>query len=372
MYNFSFYCRESKVDRNGLAPIELSIAINGKRMFIALPRKAKPSEFKILIKSKRNNDIIVYTSTIRTKLNKYINDMLLADTAITAEALKEYFKNGGVKTYPLFDVANEFITFQSKRTTAEACRKYELAIDKLKMFIGNIELKNITSVHIEEFKVNLKSNKLEDSTINYILARCKSLFTYATNKNYINTNPMVFITISKKQKDVEKLEDYEVEKIMNKDFKNDRLNKVKDLFIFQCETALAFADMMQISFLDIQQDNGMYFVKKKRQKTGIEFFTILSPTAMNILRKYNFNLNIISNQKCNAYLKEIGDICNISKPLHTHIARHTAATRLLNNGIPIEIVSKILGHTNTRQTMHYAKLMDKTVLNAFKQVYKTA
>ena len=116
----------------------------------------------------------------------------------------------------------------------------------------------------------------------------------------------------------------------------------------------------------------MYFVRKKRQKTGIEFFTVLNNKAIELLRKYNFNMNLMSNQKCNAYLKEIQDICNITKPLHTHIARHTAATRFLNDGMPIEIVSKILGHTNTRQTMHYAKLMDKTVLNAFKQVYKTA
>lgn len=369
MYNFSFYCKESRVDRNGLATIELSIAIDGKRLFIPLPRKAKPSEFKVLIKSKRNNDILEYTSLIRIKLNKYINEMLSNDIPITADTLKDYFKNGGVKSYMLYDVIAEFLTFQSKKTSAEAVKKYELATTKFKEHIGkNVDIKFITTQDVEEFKLSLKEKGFEESTTNYILARNKALFTYAHNKNYITVNPMAFITISKKQKDVEYLTNEEVERIINKDFGNDRLNKVKDLFIFQCETATAFADMQQISFLDIKNDDGVYYVNKKRQKTGIEFFTIITPIAMNILKKYNFNLNIISNQKCNAYLKEIADICRIDKPLHTHIARHTAATRLLNSGFRIEIVSKILGHTNTRQTSHYAKLVDKTVLNEFKKI----
>ena len=372
MFNFSFICRSSKVDRNGLAPIELSITIEGKRTYIALPRKCKPTDFAILNKSKKNNDVITYLSAIRTKLNKHINSMLSEDIAITAASIKEYFKTGGVKSYTLFNVANEFLSYYTKKTancSSAVVRKYELAIDKFKSFIGDIELKTITPQHIEEFKIELKEKyQLEDTTINYIVARNKTMITYAFNKGYISINPMAFITISKKQKDVEYLTNEEVERIQNKDFKNERLNKVRDLFIFQCETALAFTDMAQISFCDIQCSDGMYYIKKQRQKTKVEFFTVLTRTAMNILKKYNFNLNIVSNQKCNAYLKEIADICKINKPLHTHIGRHTAATRLLNEGHPIEVVSKILGHTNIRQTQHYSKLIDKTVLNSFRKI----
>ena len=119
---------------------------------------------------------------------------------------------------------------------------------------------------------------------------------------------------------------------------------------------------------DIQCEDGMYFVRKARQKTGVVFFTVLNDEAMNILKKYDYHLPILSNQKYNSYLKEIADICNINKSLHSHIARHTCATQLLNDGMPIEIVAKVLGHTNTRQTMHYAKLMDKTVLKEFKRL----
>ena len=371
MYDFSFICRKSKANKQGLAPIELSIIINKERTYIALPMKTDPLKFTKMMNSKKNNEVQQYTSTVRTKLNKCINDMMVGDVAITAKSLKEFFQNGGTKSYTLFKVADEFLEYYTKKSvdcTSEVIRKYRLAIDKFKKFIGDVELRTITPQHIEEFKVELlQEYKLEQTTANYVIARCKTMITYAFNKGYISVNPMAFITISKKQKDVEFLTNDEVERIASKDFNNERLNKVRDLFLFQCETALAFADMVQISFLDIKNEEGMYYVKKKRQKTGIEFFTVLSPLAMDILKRYNFNLDIISNQKANAYLKEIADLCRIDKPLHTHIARHTAATRLLNNGHRLEVVAKILGHTNTKQTQHYAKLIDKTVLNEFKR-----
>ena len=368
MYNLSFICRESKSDRNGLSAVELSIVIDGKRTYVALPMKVSARDFKKKMESKRNNDILEYTSSVRVKLNKYINEMMLHNIPITAQSIKDYFLNGGIKTYMLQDVINEFLEYQEKKTSIEALRKYRLALDKLLAFVGNVELKHIKAIHLEELKIDLKNRGFEDSTLNHILARIKTMFTYAHNKNYIEINEMAFMKINKKPKEVEYLTEEEIERIAKKDFGNERLNKVRDLFLFQCETATAFADMIQITFLDIQCEDGVNFVKKKRQKTGIEFFTVLSPTALNILKRYNFNLNIISNQKCNAYLKEIADVCRIDKPLHTHIARHTAATRLLNNGYRLEIVSKILGHTNTKQTMHYAKLMDKTVLKEFKRL----
>ena len=105
------------------------------------------------------------------------------------------------------------------------------------------------------------------------------------------------------------------------------------------------------------------YLKKKRGKTGVTYILPLNDTAISLLRKYDFELPIITNQKYNSYLKEIADICGIKKTLTTHLARHTAATLMLNAGIAIEVVSKILGHSNTKMTQHYAKLLDKTVIN---------
>ena len=372
MCNFNFICRESKSDRNGLSSIELSIIINAKRTYIALPMKCNATEFKKKMSSKKNNEVLEYTSAIRLKLNQYINEMLVKDIAVTATALKEYFKNGGVKSYTLSTLRNDFLAYYNKKSdvkavTSNVVRKYELALDKFIAFINkDVEVNTITAIHIENFKLELMKN-YEDTTVAHILTKVKTAFTYAVNNGNLKLNPFNQITIEKNTKDVVKLDNEELEVIKRKAFVG-RLDKVKDLFLFQCNTALAYCDMANLCKSDIQCNDGMYFIRKARQKTKVVFFTVLNDDAMAILEKYDYQLPILSNQKYNSYLKEIGDVCGLSKELHSHLARHTCATRLLNDGMALEVVAKVLGHTNTRQTQHYAKLLDKTVLNEFKRL----
>lgn len=151
--------------------------------------------------------------------------------------------------------------------------------------------------------------------------------------------------------------------IANKDFGIPRLNQVRDLFVFAANTALSYCDLAAVKREDIQTDGDVMYLKKKRGKTGVTYILPLNDTAIRLLEKYDFELPVISNQRYNSYLKEVADICGIRKTLTTHLARHTAATLMLNAGIAIEIVSKILGHSNTKITQHYAKLLDKTVIN---------
>ena len=368
MYNFSFLCRPSKMDRNNLAPVELSIVINSKRTYVALPQKYSPVEFSKKMASKRNNEVIEYTSAVRLKLNKYINEMMMSDIPVTADTLKEFFKTGGTKSYTLSQLLIEFKQYISSKTAncrTNVTRKYELAFNRLITYMGDVEASKVTFVHIEKLKAEM-AKEMEASTLAHTLTKIKAVFEFAVNVGKIRTNPFFKVTIERKTKEVEKLDDDEVMRISTKEFHNERLNRVKDIFLFQVHTGLAYADMSNLRQDDIQFEDGMHFVRKNRQKTEVTFFSVINNEAMRILEKYDFNLPVLSNQKYNAYLKEIADICNITKPLHTHIARHTCATRLLNQGMPLEIVAKVLGHTNTRQTQHYARLLDKTVLRAFK------
>lgn len=374
MYDFSFLCRSSKADRNGLSPVELSIIINGKRTYVALGLKYSADKFKKMIVSKKNNEILEYTSNVRCKLNKIIGELMANDIAITAQSIKEYFVNGGVKSYTLSMMIADFIEYYSRKsnvngTTTNVVRKYELALDKFTTYINkDIEVTAITTQMIEDFKIELKDKyQFEDTTIAHTLQKIKTAFTFAEKTGKLKLNPFFGITIGKPQKDVEKLSKDDIERIENK-LMIGRLDKIKDLFLFQTYTGMAYADMANIIKSDIQFADGMYFIKKARQKTKVTFFSVLNEKAMNILKKYDYQLPILSNQKYNSYLKEIQDICNIKLTLHTHIARHTAATNMLNDGLPVEIVSKVLGHTNLRQTMHYAKLLDNTVLNAFRKI----
>lgn len=372
MYDFSFICRNSKQDKQGLSPIELSIVIDGKRTYVSLPLKCSSIEFKKKITSKRNNDILEYTSAIRTKLNKHINDMMGRDIAVTAQSLKEYFVNGGVKSYMLSQLKADYLTHYQKKVdcgvaTSQVYRKYELAIEKFIAYIGkDIEADKITAIDIDGFYLEL-SKTMQRTSANYVLVRLKTFFIFACNGGKLKLNPFNNFTIDRKPNEVEKLDKSEIEVIKKKMFVG-RLDKVRDLFLFQCYTALSYVDMCNLTYSDIQYSDGIAYVNKPRQKTKVNYFAVINSDAMAILEKYDYQLPILSNQKYNAYLKEIGDICNISKSLHSHLARHTCATQLLNDGMSLDIVAKVLGHTNTRQTMQYAKLLDNTVIEAFKKL----
>lgn len=373
MWQFNFICRGSKADRNGLSPIELSIIINSKRTYVALPMKVSATDFKKKMSSKRNNEVLEYTSTVRIQLNKYINEMMAKEMPITASTLKDYFVNGGTTTYTLQTLYNEYIKhYKSKElageVTACAVRKYELALQKFIEFVGDMEINSITPVHIEGFKYELLK-EFARTTASHTLVKVKSAFIYAVNKGIIRINPFAQLKIDRSAEEVVKLDDIEVEMIKRKQLIG-RLDKVRDLFLFQCYTGLSYADIATLLPCDIQTDGTLHFIRKARCKTKITYFAVVDDDALAILNKYDYQLPVMSNQKYNSYLKEIGDLCNIGKSLHSHLARHTCATRLLNNGIPMEIVAKVLGHSNTRMTAHYAKLLDNTVLDAFKKQQK--
>ena len=170
----------------------------------------------------------------------------------------------------------------------------------------------------------------------------------------------------------EYLTEREIQDLMEKELVSDRLELVRDIFIFSCFTGLAYIDVKQLSNDNIVLGiDGDKWINKNRQKTDTSSRIPILPTAQFIIDKYANHpvcvnedklLPIFSNQKMNAYLKEIATVCGINKELTFHIARHTFATTVtLSNGVPIETVSKMLGHTNLKTTQHYAKILDKKI-----------
>lgn len=169
----------------------------------------------------------------------------------------------------------------------------------------------------------------------------------------------------------------EIQAIVDKEFATERLNQVKDIFLFSCFTGLAYIDVKQLtrSNIGLGIDGGKW-IFTNRQKTDTRSNISLLPIAEEILDKYKQHpqclnegklLPVLSNQKMNSYLKEIADLCEINKELTFHIARHTFATTVtLTNGVPIESVSKMLGHKNLRTTQHYAKILDRKVSDDMK------
>lgn len=370
MANFSFYCRSSKMNRYGYAPIELSIIIDGKRCFINLPRKEKPSVFKTAMASKKHNDVKEYINVQISAINSAITAIIASGHPLTAVALRDYIQNGGIKLYTLENLFEDFIKILDVKCEYENLMKYIKVKDDFITYIGDKDkpLTQITNSDIQGFYAQLcKVHK--GSTAAAKIAKLKCFFRYALDNNKISVNVFSNVRVTKPKPTIEYLTESEVNTLINKDFGIERLNRVKDLFVFQCGSGLAYADMSNLSPSDIQVDGSTTYIKKTRQKTDIEYTAVLLPFAIDILKKYNYQLPVLSNQKLNAYLQEVGDLCGITKRLHTHLARKTYATYLLNKGVSISVVAKALGHANSRITEStYAAIRTDTVINSISKV----
>lgn len=371
--DINFYCSPSRTNKKGLADIVITVGIKGyKRITVALPMKYEPSLFKKEIASSKGGMSKTYCEKVRNKINAFITELIDKDKPIVPEEIKAYIERGCAdKTYTLNNLFSDFLAIQYKRIGSEINQEmYDRYIKAKDTFFTDLDYTGeeaadvVTYDTIAGYKATLLK-KLKTSTVSTRLNRIKAVFKYGFNSGKLKVFPFQNIKINKGvTDDIKYLTPEELNKIKDKVFTLDRLNKVKDLFLFQCYSGLSYIDMKNLGKDDIHFHDGtkLYYIKKKRQKTGVEFFTILIGDALEIITKYDFKLPVISNQKMNAYLKEIGDLAGIEKEITTHTGRHSFAVLLLNNGFSKELTAKCLGHTDVRMTERYAKVLDTTLL----------
>ena len=373
--NVSFYCRESKKNKDGLAPIELSLVINGKRCFIQLPRKEAPADFKRDFNSKKDNDLKDYLRSIRVRLNEIVTTFLRDGEALTAAALRDYFKTGGYVLYTVGDLFDDFMRILAKRVDVDlkpkTYRKYEIARDKFYKILPPTEpVSAITHAVIMDYQASM-NQYLDYVTTNGYCQRVKTVVQFGIDNGRMKVNPFSGIKLRKGEKSIQFLSEEEVEKIRTTDFHNESLNKVRDLFVFQAASGLSYTDMAKLKPEDFRQaPNGQYYIHDKRNKTGVYYTAVILEQGVEVLKRYDFRLPILGNHKMNVYLKTIRDICGIDKPIFSHVARHTYATRCLNRGIRLEVVAKLIGHSTTRMTQHYAKLLKNSILSEVKEAFE--
>ncbi len=373
--SLQFYCRKCKVTKNGLSPIEASIIINGKRVFINLPRKEAPEEFKRLTTSKKGNDLKDYLYEVRVKFNEVQTDMMRNNIPLTAPSLKEYFKTGGVKPYTLEDVWTDYLQIQEKRIgktiTQMSYKKYISARNTMYSYVNkDTELTAITPAIIQSLLASLQS-KYKEGTVCGIMTKIKTVLMFGKDNGKMLINPFQGLKYGKGKQDIEYLTEEEISALKRKEIGIERLDKIRDLAVFQISSGMAYIDTQNLNPEDIHFDeSGTCFIYKGRKKTGVEYTAVVFPEGVDVLKKYNYKLPSISNQRYNGYLKEIQTICGISKNLHTHLFRKTYGTRLLNRGVRLETVSKCLGHSSTQITQAaYSKLLKSTIIKEVSSVF---
>lgn len=364
-FNVNYYCRPSKVSKkDGMAHIEMSIIINRKRILVNLPFRCRPEDFN---RKRKPQEIEDYLNAQRTLISKVLAEMAENGIPVTSENLRDYYRTGGVKSYTAEVLFGEYLSILKARVpstlTKGVYRKYELVRDLFfETFDKDREVTAINNYEVRKFFALLDA-KYDNSTAVGYKTKFKSFITFALDNNKMKINPFQGIKIVKEKKDITYLKTDEIEALINTPIENESLSRIRDCAVFQLATGLAFADVCNIREGDLQEQDGMYYISKNRVKTGTPFFSVVLPFGVDVYRKYNGHIPVISNQKVNVYLKTIQTLCGIKTKLHTHVFRHSYATLLLNKGVPIKTVSKTLGHSNSRITENfYAHLEDRTVL----------
>ena len=383
-----FFVKRTKTNVDGLLPIFIRVTVNGERIEFSTKRFTTSEKWSVEGKrmkgtsaeSKATNS---YLDTLKAKVYDYQQQLIREDEVVNAENMRNKIMGVEKRKHMIVGIFqnhnNEIRALIGKDYAAATLVRYETSLKhtvdfmKWKYRISDIDIKKIDHEFITSYEFYLKGvcNCCQNTASKYIKNFGKIIRICLAN-GWLDKNP--FINYKGKEVEVERafLSMEEIETMLNKEFVSDRLNLVKDIFLFSCFTGLAYADVKKLSRKNIGFGvDGERWIFINRTKTDTRSNIPILPIAAFILDKYEDHpqvvnqeklLPILSNQKMNSYLKEIADVCGINKELTYHIARHTFATTVtLSNGVPIESVSKMLGHKNLKTTQHYAKILDLKV-----------
>ncbi len=383
-----FYAKRAKASVNGLVPIYIRITINGKRIelssnrFVELPKWSTEAG-KMKGNSEEARSINSHLDMLRIQIIDMQMELVHKKIPVTTETLKSKILGVDERQRMLIlifqDHNNKIKELVGKEYAPGTLERYKTSLShtieflQWKYKVSDIEINKIDHAFVTDYEFWLRSvrNCANNTAVKYIKNFSKIIKLCLAN-DWLNKNP--FANYKSKVKEVERvyLSEEEIQNIIEKDFKTERLSLVRDIFLFSCFTGLAYIDVKNLtkSHISIGID-GEKWIFTHRQKTETASKIPILPVTQMIIDKYSDHpksnnedrlLPILTNQKMNAYLKEIAGVCEIEKDLTFHIARHTFATTVtLTNGVPIESVSKMLGHKNLRTTQHYAKVLDKKV-----------
>ena len=386
-FSILFWIAKNRI-KNGKAPLSARLTVNGQRIEISAQRDVSILEWDsksqiVSGRSQEAKEINNHLAMIKAKFLNCQGKLEIRGESITAESLKKEYTGVVERPRMLVEIIehhnNDIKTLIGKDYSRATWVKYNTTQTHVEEFlkwkysITDINLKKLNFEFINDFEFYLKSQKNIDVNTNAkYIKNIKKIIKECVAKNWLDKDPFMAYKVKAKKTEREFLTELELQAIQEKEFTMERLNHIRDIFIFSCYTGLAYIDIYNLSPNNIALGiDGEKWIFTHRQKTETASRIPLLSPALAILDKYKSHPEIISkkkllpvpsNQKVNAYLKEIATVCEINKELTFHCARHTFATTVtLTNGVPIETVSKMLGHTKLQTTQIYAKILDKKV-----------
>lgn len=388
-FGIQFVIRKHRI-KNGEAPIYARITVNTSRCELSIKKKISINNWnngkgKATGSNPEIGRLNSYLEQIRSQLTNHYQDLIVNKKQVSPEAIKNKFFGINESEETLMELVKyhntqmdanlKWGTLKNYHTTAKYIEKFL----KKKYKRDDIYLSELNYKFITDFEYYLRKNKPTDhqrpmgnNAVMKHLERLRKMVNMAVRMEWLDKNPFAAYKLHFKKVERDFLTQEELTAIEKKDFKIERLRQVKDMFIFSCYTGLAYIDASKLGPKNIQKGiDGMNWIFTKREKTSTPVRIPILHQAQELIDKYKDHpksrnkgtiFPVITNQKLNSYLKEIADLCGITKNLTFHIARHTFATTVaLTNGVPIETVSKMLGHADLRTTQIYAKVVEKKI-----------
>ena len=386
-FHLLFYLNKQR-QKNQLYPLYIRIYVDSARTEIAtthyIDLKAWDSK-KMRVKPSTQNALFFnsYIDNVQSKIKNLFIKAIGSSEPISAKILKDKFT--GIDTAPQHKTilqAYEYHNLKMQdlvkvgKVVQATVKRHEITMNKVKKFIekryktNDKALPELRLAFVTEFEHFLLTvEKVQNNTAHKYIKNVKKIVNMAVGLDWIPSNPFNNFRCSYHSPEREILTQSDLDTLISKKFATDRMREVRDVFIFCCYTGFAYADLYKFERNAVMIGlDGNYWLSTNRQKTGTKEKVPLLPIALDIIDRYKdhdycvqFNklLPVNSNQRYNNYLKELADVCGINKHLTSHIARHTFATTItLANGVPIETVSAMLGHTNIRTTQIYAKVVE--------------
>ena len=375
---------KSRTDKNGKSPITMTIGANGERAEFQTGKKIEPENWdngKQQAKGKTTEAKLLntYLSQLRNKVYLKEIELMQRGFLITARLLRDAVvdKVEALNEKTLFQVFSEHNEEQgkligkgiSKSTHWLSEYTYRLLKEHVeqKYKRSDLYLRELNIGFIQAFHTFLRTDKgMAQNSSTKHLKLLKKIINVAVANSYMTFNPFMTYKVEREPVEIDFVDEEELRRIINFDTPLPRLERAKDMFLFGCFTGLSYIDIKTLAPEHFERDGaGRIWIKKRRVKTGVLSRIPLLPIAKMILDKYRGGEKLLPIQDpadVNKYLKDIAILCNINKRITFHTSRHTfASTVTLANNISLEVVSKMLGHTNTRMTTHYAKLVDKCI-----------
>jgi site-specific recombinase XerD len=387
-FSLIFYLKKRTNYVSGPIPIYARITVEGLRAELSVYRQCNPEKWnqhsgRMIGNGEEAKEMNAFLTNYQLKVFEAHREILVSNLPVTIEAIKNKLTGETERPRMLIEIFEhhnlQFAELVGKEYSLGTLKKFKTCTSSLKEFLKwkfkscDVNIKTVGNEFINDYEFYLKSiQKIQHNTAMGYLKKLKKIIRQCVANDWLNKDPFMNYKIKIRETHRLFLSEEEINTISKKEFATTRLDQVRDIFLFSCFTGLSYSDIVKLKPSDISIGiDGQKWIFTTRTKTDTASRIPLLSIPLEIIDKYSKNQNVIysgkllpmlSNQRMNSYLKEISDLCNISNELTFHCARHTFATTVtLTNGVPIETVSKMLGHKNLRTTQHYAKILDTKV-----------